>query len=608
VDMKPIMPELNETQESNQKDEFDFSEISDEVLDGLIAGLDKYVETPTVVTERKKFLVEKARRKSNAQTSQSQEEPQAEAAQETTEASGETSDASSPADSTMGSEVHSEASGGSGSTGDGAKEDQSETEDAGAFARDKVTEENGEGDNPPAKSPEEDAELAQLQGQLDFSILKAHGVSLENIGKLSKIQMEYMIANPVGSGVASKKEEEKEKDVDLVPSNTEKSVSMVQEAPVKQVQITKELLGPEVVEENSSGPVSVGITQDREQLESQLTGPILRAYGRNRKEVPSIGDNELALMIENPTAKIAEAQLEQARASDSLSDDAKKEFKVETVAAKLDNGELATPDGIRDNESRVNLKGFKELDPDKLKKFESSLKSGALLVAEVKEEREESKVNLEGFKEIEDGGEKLDTSLETNIEELTKDLSDGEKREVLLNLPNMQSRKKRKEEIRESRISEDSDSDAMDIISREHMPIPADVDDIPPFPQDVSKVSDGELFSLHAVYYSCEARANWLLSQNEDELGDIEKLKRHREAVVANSVPFMGEDGKRNTNEFRDTKVNSDSEVLKLSLKEHEINKIVKKLKVLRDNYRTSVAVCSRQYSMRSGELSGGIK
>jgi hypothetical protein len=508
VDMKPIMPELisniahvESLKDNNtvvQEGEFDFSQISDDVLDGLIAGLDKYIETPIVEIERAKFLAEKKRRADETQELPSAEKASQEsqsAAEGTSEQTpNEICDASSPAESTVGSQVHSEASGGQGSTGDGAKEDQSEAEDAGSFVRDKATEENGKGDNSSAESSEEDGKIAELREQLNYDIIKAYDIELSKLDQLSQKQLELMIAYPTGTFKENAEEKVKEKDLEIFPHDRVQSVADIQEEKISQPEFSKEVLGLD--------DQSVSLDR-REHLESQVTGPLLKVYGRGRREVPDIGDNELALMIANSDVKITQAQLDEARNKD------KKLYNTDSVATNEIQG---------------------------------------------------TKVNLEEFKEVE----------VTPVE-----------------FP----------ENKEKAAGEMNQDDAMSIIIREAMPIPPELTgDGPILPEDVSKISRDELYSLHARFHACESRMNWLVIDQEDKLEDIIKLRYYREVKAAEEVPLVIDD-KRVTNEYRDGKVAADQGVLKYKDKEHPIKKTLKRLKVLRDNYCRDCERLSRQMS-----------
>jgi hypothetical protein len=147
---------------------------------------------------------------------------------------------------------------------------------------------------------------------------------------------------------------------------------------------------------------------------------------------------------------------------------------------------------------------------------------------------------------------------------------------------------------------------AMEIIEKENFPTPPNYGDesAPQFPIDVSLCSRDELFSLHARFHAYETRMNWVLMQYDDEMNDYIKLRNYREAVVAKSVPFMGEDNKRNTNEHREAQVRGDDEVLELGLKEHEARKVVTDLKVLRNNFHLDCERLSRQMSKYEMEKS----
>ncbi len=144
----------------------------------------------------------------------------------------------------------------------------------------------------------------------------------------------------------------------------------------------------------------------------------------------------------------------------------------------------------------------------------------------------------------------------------------------------------------------------MAIIAKEHLPLPLDIDEVPVFPNDVSKVSDAELFSLHARMHACESRVNWLINQREDEIHGIEKLLRNRRREVRSELPKT-QDGKRLTKDEVETMIEADAQVQQLVDQLDEVEKISGTFKTLRDNYRKDVAVCSRQYSFRRGEEEG---
>ena len=496
---------------------FDITQITDGVLENLIEGVEGKNEA-----EYNYFVAEKARR--NEKTTQVQDEPQGKAAQEITEQAGEAKVQSVTAPD----EVRSE----DGTTGGIAG---SETGDASAFARVQTPETSKEaGSKSKEPTDEENERRVELEKQLTMPMIKAHGIDIVKLGRTPISKLEDILANPEGpSG------EKMPVEVNPVTSGEFSGGNPVVGAEeagfTPAVVATKEDLGLEEVEAAPS--------EEREKLESLITGPMLKVFRRGRKEIPNMGDNELRFMILNPDGQVSPQELSAAKYKDGVT-------KTVVNVAKQKEAEIEAPVGDL----------VKESEQDR------TITEAAQQVVAERKAAEEPKVIL--------------PDKSTNV------LTENDIATVPI-------------------ANEISGQDrALEIIQKENMPVPKDLEqNIPDFPNDVSKVSDVELFSLHAIYYACEARANWILSAYEDELGDIEKLRRFREVEVAESVPLIADDGKRVTNEQRDVKVASDSNVLEHLKKEHEIGKIVKRIKVLRDNYRSSVSVCSRQYSMRSGEL-----
>lgn len=142
----------------------------------------------------------------------------------------------------------------------------------------------------------------------------------------------------------------------------------------------------------------------------------------------------------------------------------------------------------------------------------------------------------------------------------------------------------------------------MAIISAENMPIPPEIEGDPPrLPNDLSKAGDQELFSYHARFHACEVRMNWVISQQEDALGDAQKLLRNRRREVLLQIPATV-DGKKVTKEIKEAMAEDDAEVQQYRSQVEEIEEMIGKLRVLRDGYHQDVSTCSRQWSMRSGE------
>lgn len=531
-----IISEKKESVSTNIHNGLDLTSLSDGVIDGLITGLDKYPPSEQVEADRKAFVGERERRK-NAQAQKGQEDSQAEAPGEAVEKPSQIADEGSAAIPAVGRQDA------------GARADNSaEGEDAGAFARAQTPETVQQGKQTKAKPVEEDGERTALIEQLTLPAIKAHGISPIDLDNLSTDQIKYILDNPDGPTKEDKMPvDEKEVEASAVGSEKERA-SVVGgidiNAVAKEKVISKADLGIEV-EEDSSRDMS----NDRENLESLVTGPMLKAYARGRKEIPSIGDNELRFMVLNPDGKVTPEELEKARQLDSGIDDNGEPLLI--TKAELLDPDLKAPQMVVTKEA---------LGPELVSHF-----------IDLQDEPQDNQGDAEQFVDVEAQGH-------------------GKAQQVLL------STETKRYDIGELVSSKNR---AMEIIAQENMPIPPELKDeeAPILPMDVSAISRDELFSLHAKFHACESRMLWILCQEEDKYGDIEKLRKNREAVVAASIPFLGEDGKRNTNEYRDAQVAADEEVLSLGLEEHELKKVVKRLKILCDMYHRSCERLSRQMS-----------
>ncbi len=496
IPVQEIPPSDNGTKTS---DGLDLTTVADGVLDNLILGLDKYPQTPEVERDRQAYLAEKARRTG--------ESPQA-----IQEIAPGTAQAAAIEKSPAGPESAGEGTG--------------ETADASAFARAQTPETQGKDTaKRAAKEPSE------LIAEVTMPMLKAHNVNIAKLASLTKEELEFIIANPEGKSKMPVDEQEVEQSAIHSDVKGTKSVGGIVPTEAPEVVVSKADLGIEV-DDPSSGAISA----EREMLEGMLKGTTLKAYGRGRKEVPSIGINELKFMIENPDGKVSPEELSVARIKDNAPPSPIPAQTALEVAHK--------PIQVEEQPDRTTIEAAQE---------------SIGMTPSVQKLVEEEAANV---------------LAEAPIVSTPAQISP---KEVTVNQP--QNR-------------------AMEIIAKEHFPIPPDLESTPPvLPFDVSKCSRDELFSLHARFHAAESRMNWVLCQYEDELGDIEKLRTHREAIVANSVPFMGEDQKRNTGEYRESVVAADPEVLEFGMKEHEINKLVKRFKVLKRNYEKDCERLSRQMS-----------
>lgn len=143
--------------------------------------------------------------------------------------------------------------------------------------------------------------------------------------------------------------------------------------------------------------------------------------------------------------------------------------------------------------------------------------------------------------------------------------------------------------------------EAMATIEREHLPIPPDIEDPYRLPNDVSKVSDADLHSLHARAHAVEARVNWLISEWEDTEADYEKLIKDQIRIATENLP-ESEEGKRLTKVRKEELVESDLELVRLRAALQDHQRGLRKFKVIRDNAHRDCERLSRQWSYRYKE------
>jgi hypothetical protein len=587
----------------------DLYSLNDTVLDALIENLENGSKSEQVEADIKAYTEEKARRE-NAAAEKGQEIPQAEAPAEANEKAGEISAEGPPAQLTVDGEATS-TSGNAGGSGEVSKISEQEGTDASAFARAQTPETRSEkGRKVKAKSPEKDSERGELETQLTLAICKYHEIDITKIPDLSTWELKYIIDNPDGIKLKEKilmAINEKEVEADAIPSDRGgKSAVGFKEVPSPERIVSKADLNLEEVEGEPVGQISA----EREKLESLVTGPILKVYRRGRKEIPSIGDNELRFMILNSDGKVSPENLQRAKNLDEgktgiISN------KPEMVVIKEVPGQEQVSHFIDRKEDVENKMKTMQESKEQFPLTEVTLPSGQKVMVSLPKDIE-TKV-VKDLQNVHDEDLKLDEERNSDddlksklkdditITEVDKEVVEDNNAEALMSpLVKISKQASEFQNIGATKIEDTQQKNrAMEIIAKEGMPIPPQYSDeeAPILPMDVSVISRDELFSLHAKFHACESRMLWLMCQEEDTLGDIEKLRKNREAVVAAEVPFMGEDGKRNTNEFRDSQVAADEEVLSLGMQEHEIKKVFKRLKVLCDSYHRSCERMSRQMS-----------
>jgi intein/homing endonuclease len=282
-------------------------------------------------------------------------------------------------------------------------------------------------------------------------------------------------------------------------------------------------------------------------LEGALTH---NSFGRGRNDVPGIGDNELRFMLENPEGRVTKEQL--------------------LAARELDEVAAAGGPAVQREEPNPRLAAIEEA----IAEEEAAAHGGPEAVHQP-----------DGFAPpvaeptpvLEPGG--------------MKKLVEEKIAPVDLHVP--------EEATRDAREHFDA------LIKREHLPIPPDIEEEPPrLPFDMSKCSVEELYSLHARFHACEARISFLITNEEDSIGDLEKMRHGREVEVANELPTTI-DRKRPTEAQRTSLIAADPQVQIYLTAEHNIAKTLRKLKVLRDSYHRDCERSSRQLTRFSQEFAG---
>jgi hypothetical protein len=599
TDIAPIPEQIKgqisiPVQEDHMHNGLNLAELSDGILDQLIVGLDKYPQTDEVEIDRKAYTAEKERR-GNGSGKELEKDSSAQVPPEAEETSGESAEQTTGSDLQEGNQTSGESGEQNGATDPGteihAQQDSGQEEDASAFARAQTPETSGKGKPAKAKAQEKDGERAELEGKLNYAMVKAHNTDLISLSKAPINELRYIVENPSGpvstdSEEIAPKEEDKvailESDVVGV-TNPKLDNALGGIVPVKSVEqkvVTKADLNLNIEEDQEEN--RGGISPERETLETLITGPILKAYGRGRKEVPDIGDNELRLMVLNPTGQISPEELQKAQMMDG------KSILVEPDPGKTVVNAMPTPE-----------------QEDKAHEFVEAELAKDNIILEGPQDRSLAKAATESVNKPEELSDPITKSEQARF-------APGDNPTTDTTLPSGQIVKvltKSPDKLPTVVDIDDNEIDvakpltgqarAMEIIEKENFPIPPNLSEQAPIlPFDVSKCSRDELFSLHAMFHACESRINWVLTSFEDELGDIEKLRRVREIDVADSVPLIStEDGKRITNEFRDAKVAADTLVIQYYEEEHEKKKTVNRLKVLQRNYLKDCERLSRQMS-----------
>lgn len=391
---------------------------------------------------------------------------------------------------------------------------------------------------------------AALEDQLSFKIMRAHEIDPSDVPSITDDQLQWILAHPEGSGTPA-----------VSPAPTPVATPAVPQPDQSEIIETTRMVinrDPEPVpatpppEPTQDAPKS-DLDPEREELEGQVTGPLLKAYGRGRTDVPGLGINELRFMIQNPEGRVTAEQLAAAKALDEDADGAAQATPPEPAIAETEPAQkvAVSPEMVVTKEV---------LGPEQVDHF---------LPQDATATNESIPVSLE--------------TVQVSNSRMTKS-------QALGTVPPA--------------------NPAQEIIDREQFPTPPEIDGKPPrLPFDMSKLDDDSLRSLHAQMHAVHSRANYIVGIWEGELRDIVKLRKGEEVTAANNAPTKDPDDsrKRLTDAQREALVAATPEVVALKEREHDIERILRQLRTLRDGYSSDVSTCSRQWAMRKEESNGAV-
>lgn len=433
----------------------------------------------------------------------------------------------------------------------------------------------------PPSAPVPDAERTALEDQITLPIMRAYGIDPSQISSLTNDQIRSILANP-GHDQATPPPAPA---VPPVPDPALVASPPTPEPTGETIQTTRMVVDQPPVEQPApvAQPVASAATSNaREQLEEQVTGPMLKAYGRGRRDVAdgTIGDNELQFMIEHPDGRVTKEQLEAAKTLDAQSApvaaepvEAPPQPTIAEQVAVPSPGTVAAP--------------VEQPAPDLMAALEESLATPPATPT-LAPPTPLAAPAPDAFAPA----APPEASAPAPAATPAPDPVDLSAIQVSQPAP--------------AQISSDLPvSAAAEIISRENLPVPPEIDGQPPrLPFDLSKCSDDDLRSYHAQFHACHSRANHLVGLWEGELRDIVKLRKGAEVQVMNGLPVK--DGRTKlTDAQRDAMAAAHPEVVKLREHEHGVERKLRQLAALRDGYGRDVSTCSRQWAMRKEETRG---
>lgn len=394
-----------------------------------------------------------------------------------------------------------------------------------------------------------EVDRAALENQLTFQIMRAHKIDPSMVDDLSIEELQWILSHDGESAsapVVGTATRHSSADNEHPPGTVYPPEPVAEE---ERPQPEYAEMGTQVhikePEPTPEAPAAPAVDDEREELEGQITGPILKAYGKGRVDVPGLGSNELRFMVENPEGKVTQDQLAAAQALDAGGVDVSPTDDTDTTPTVAEVAEAIAEDTVARIEEQITQ--FKE------------------------------------------GGT-------VEVIPAAKAASSAPQPEPVVFVNQTPPWE-----------AQPSPDRAQEIIEREQFPIPIDLEQPPKFPADISKVSFEDLYSLHAQFHAVEARANWVIALEEDKSSDLQELLSGREVEVRNEAPEKNPDDARKklTEAQRESLVAADPEVKGIKKEIHSHAKVLRKLKVLRDNYHRDVDRCSRQMTRFIEERSG---
>src|ERR1035437_2452012 len=364
-----------------------------------------------------------------------------------------------------------------------------------------------------------EGERSALEDRLTIGIMRAHGIDPSEISGLSMESLRWFVEHldaPADSAAQAGPVEAEAAYVDEVQAEQAPApeVAAAEEPDEGRIETVRILPGTPVVEPVLA-PEDEGeetISAEREDLEGRVTGPMLKSFGRGRNDVPGIGDNELRFMIENPEGRVTKERL--------------------LAARELDEVAAAGGPAVQREDPNPRLTTIEEAIAE-----EEAAAAAAPVQATAGD----------GFSPPAAEEPTAPAPAPAVLKPGTSAIAGPPPPPADLYVP--------EEATRDGREHFDA------LIKREHLPTPPDIEEEPPrLPFDMSKSTREEIYSLHARFHACESRISFVVTNEEDSLGDLEKMRHGRELEVASELPVTV-DGKRITDAHRTARIAADPQV-----------------------------------------------